>query len=531
MTRQVIFQVPPPSNRPSAFYPVGIMKPVRDLLKHSTIYMIGQILTRFASILMLPLYTHCLVPAQYGVIALLDLTAALLSTLIAGGMIPAISRHHFDGEDEAHFDRVWWTGLTSVTLIATTVCLPMFLFRQTLSDVTLGHGVTNGGWFYTLTAITIVTAAIGQTVDSYLRVKKWSGLFVAISMGRLFLNVGLNVWFLLGLNMGVEGLLLGNLAATVANTLVLLAVFLKTRGAFHLDFPILRQMLQFSRPLIITSLASMMLHEVDRYLMSMYQTLEQVGVYALAHKIGFAVHTLCLLPFLSIWHVSIYEIDGLPNSRQEFHRMFRWFVSGVGVLFLGASLTVHPVLPWITSDDYSKSIDLISVILLGFFVFGLSFHFEVPALLSKRTRLLVPGSIAALAVNIAANIILIPHYGAWGAAWAGVITYAVFSFTILACCRPVQQIRYPLTKSFVKIVALCATFVAVRFGCFPHIGAFAQIAVSVVVCAAWAIVLLGQDGYAWWISRAQTTADATEESFDEASIHEEELVEEPAVVC
>jgi len=488
------------------------MKPVRDLLKHSSIYMIGQILTRMASVLMLPLYTHCLIPAEYGIIALLDLTAALLSTLIAGGMVPAISRHHFDGDDELHFDRVWWTGLTSVTLIASTVCLPMWLFRQTLSDLTLGSDVSNGAWLYTLTALTIVIAAIGQTVDAYLRVLKWSGVFVGISLGRLFLNVGLNVWFLVGLKLGVEGLLIGNLLAATANTVVLLAVFLKTRGAFCIDLPILRQMLQFSRPLIVTSLASMMLHEVDRYLLTMYQTLEQVGVYALAHKIGFAVHTLCLLPFLSIWHVAIYEIDRLPNSQREFTRMFRWFVSGIGILFLGASLTVHPVLPWLTSDDYSQSIDLISVILLGFFVFGLSFHFEVPALLSKRTKLLIPGSIAALIVNISANVLLVPQIGAWGAAWAGVITYAVFSFTILAYCRPVKHIEYPMMTSLAKVLAFCGTFVAVRFGCFPYMGAIGQIAVSVVVCAAWAAVLLGNDFYEWWISRKADIEDSVDDT-------------------
>jgi O-antigen/teichoic acid export membrane protein len=144
------------------------MKPLRDLLKHSSIYMIGQILTRMASVLLLPLYTHCLAPADYGAIAILDLTSALLSTLIAGGMIPAITRHHFDGDSEyfRHHDRVWWTGLTFVTLTAASVCLPMWLFRQVLADVTLGPEVTNGGWFYTLAAATIMVSAVGQTVDA-----------------------------------------------------------------------------------------------------------------------------------------------------------------------------------------------------------------------------------------------------------------------------------------------------------------------------------------------------------------------------
>ena len=50
------------------------MKPVRDLLKHSSVYMIGQILTRMTSVLLLPFYTHELSTADYGVVGILDLT-------------------------------------------------------------------------------------------------------------------------------------------------------------------------------------------------------------------------------------------------------------------------------------------------------------------------------------------------------------------------------------------------------------------------------------------------------------------------
>ena len=335
-------------------------------------------------------------------------------------------------------------------------------------------------------------------------------------MGRLILNVGLNVWFLVGLKMGVEGLLIGNLLAATANTGVLLLIFVRTRGRWSMDSKIGQQILRFSAPLVITSVAAMMLHEADRYLLRIYRSMEQVGVYALGHRIGFAFNTLCLLPFLSIWHVAIYDIEKMPNSDREFSRMFRWFVSGIGVLLLGASLTVYPVLPWLTADSYGESIDLISVILLGFFLFGLSFQFEVPALLSKRTKLLVPGSIVALPVNIGFNVLLIPSLGARGAAWAGVITYAVYSFTILACCRRIKKIDYPWKSSLVTSLGLCGTFIAVRYGCFPSQGPLAQLVVSVAVCAAWAIVLFSNDFYQWWQSRENDMEINIDEPSDQA---------------
>ena len=187
--------------------------------------MIGQILTRMTSVLLLPFYTHALLPSDYGVVGILDLTCAILSTFIAGGMISAVTRHHFDGDNNAHQDGVWWTGLTMVFSVATIIAAPMILGRQVLSDLTLGVEITDGAWFYLLAIATMWFTVVGMILDSYLRVLKWSGVFVVISLGRLIVNISLNVWLIAGLKMGVEGLLLGNLIATVLHTSVLMAVF------------------------------------------------------------------------------------------------------------------------------------------------------------------------------------------------------------------------------------------------------------------------------------------------------------------
>ena len=63
----------------------------RDILKHSGVYGLGQVLSRLASVLMLPLYTHYLRPADYGTIAILDLTAGVVGIIIGGGMVSARS--------------------------------------------------------------------------------------------------------------------------------------------------------------------------------------------------------------------------------------------------------------------------------------------------------------------------------------------------------------------------------------------------------------------------------------------------------
>ena len=473
------------------------MKPVRDLLKHSTIYMIGQILTRLASVLLLPFYTSVLVPAEYGVVGILDLTAAILGTLVASGLVAAVTRYHFDEDDVRHSDAVWWTGLSMVAAICAVLCIPMWLFRHSLAVLTLGPNVpvADGAWYYTLTILTLSFTVFGMMLESYLRAMKWSVTFVAISLSRLILNIGLNVYLMVGLELGVEGLLIGNLVATVLYSVVLFCVFVKTRGSYCVNRPLAVQMVRFATPMVLAALTTMMMHEADRLFLGIWKNMEQVGVYCLAHKIGFAVNTLCLLPFLSIWNVSIYDIERMPDASRMFAKVFGWFVSALGILLLGASLTVHPVLPMLTQDAYGEAIELIAPVLGGFFVFGLSFMFQVPALLTKQTRLVIPGSIAGLTVNIGANWMLIPLYGMWGAAWAGILTYATYSFFILAQCRPVMKINYPWAQATLTVAGFVGTYVGVRFGCFPYIGEWEQLGLSVVVCAVWAAVLFGREGF------------------------------------
>lgn len=507
------------------------MKPVRDLLKHSSVYMIGQILTRMTSVLLLPFYTHALTTADYGVVGILDLTCAILSTFIAGGMISAVTRHHFDGDDRRHHDGVWWTGLTMVFVVATVLAVPMVLGRQTLADLTLGTEITQGAWFYLLAIATMWFTVLGMILDNYLRVLKMSGVFVMISLGRLVVNIGLNVWLIAGMKMGVEGLLVGNLIATVLHTSILMCVFVKTRGGYTINSDIGWQMYRFATPLVFTALGSMLMHEADRYFLRIWESMSEVGVYSFAHKIGFAVNTLCLLPFISIWHVAIYDIERLPNARRIFEDVFGWFTSGLGILLLGASLCVHPVLPMLTPEAYGDAMDLISVVLLGFYVFGLSFMFEVPSLLTKRTRLMLPAAIGGVVATFAANVALIPVLGTWGAAWAGVITYATYSFTILFMCRRAMTLNYPWLRFVGTTSAFIASYVILRYGCFPYIGPVAQIAASVLVCAMWSAVLFGRQGLDFavtWLKHRRQQGGAAPAEQQAVTVSEpatEELVE------
>ncbi len=283
-----------------------------------------------------------------------------------------------------------------------------------------------------------------------------------------------------------------------------------------MDLELGRRMLRFATPLVVAAIAMMLMHEADRYFLRLWQNMEQVGIYSLAHKIGFAVISLCLLPFSSIWHVAIYDIEKLPQSATIFRRVFTNFAAGLGILLLGAALTVHPILPLLTPETYGDAIDLIAVILLGLYLHGMVLMFEVPALLTKQTRLMVPGAIIGLLVNVIANCALIPFIGAWGAAWAGVLTYAAFAFTVLLSCRTAMKIDYPWFRFVLTFLSFCGIYVVARYYCFPHLTPLGQLGTSIGVCGTLTAICFASE-IPWRI--AVPNAAVMQESHSRANEH------------
>ena len=466
------------------------MKSVKDLVKHSSIYGIGQIVSRFASVLLLPLYTRCLSTSDYGCVAILDLTAGILAILIGGGVAQAVVRFHFEDQTENAERRAWWTGFSWVVVCASLIVTPMILCRGLLAELTLDPSVGDGAFFYLLAVSTLWCNTIASLVETWLRVRKWSGVFVVVSFGRLLLNIGLNVWFQVGLDMGVEGLLIGNLIAAALNMLVLVSIFAKTLRGFLFDSALLRRLLGFGSPLIVTALLSLLMHEADRYFLKHYAGLSEVGVYSLAYKIGQAVNMLFLIPFSAIWNVVMYEMADEPEPQKNYARVYEYFTYALLILTLAASLFAYPLLPLLTPGEYSQAVDLIPIILLAYMLYAMHQQFSVPALLAKRTAALIPVSIAGVVVNVVLNLLLVPRFGAAGAAWSSVATYGTFSFVGLYRYRSFDRYPYPFARLLGVSIGVAMTYLVVRFLVLPGLSLPTQLLVAGLATTAWCGILL-----------------------------------------
>ncbi len=463
----------------------------RNLLKHSGIYSLGLILTRLASFLLLPIYTRYLNPADYGTMAILDLTAAVLGTLVGSGIGSAVNRYHFEAHNEVEQDAVWWTGLTFLGLIATALVTPAWLLRTPLAHLTLGPDYDQGSYFYTLVLLTLWCGIVGELPNSYLRVRKWSTLYVGLALSCLLLNIGLNLYFLVILQMGVRGMLLGNLITGAVKTSVLVGIFWCSRGPYALRWPLVRALWHFGGPIAIATLLALTMHQADRYLLRVFLDMDRVGIYSFAYTIGQAINALCLMPFVAIWSVEVYEIAKQPNAKQLYVNIFTYFVYGLALIMFGISLFSKPLLRLLATPVYVEAADLIPIVCLGYVFFSIHEHFKVPALLAKRTSSLLPAYLIAALINIGVNLLAIPLLGIAGSAWTSVLTFATFSFVGLWRYRKIDRYPYPLLRCGLMVVGMSLSYLAEQMITHWYFSSLWTLILAAILWCVWAAVLLG----------------------------------------
>jgi len=213
-----------------------------SVLKHAGIYGLGNVGIRVAGLLLVPLYTYNLSPAQYGIIEYLDLTAMAIGMLFSLGLANAIYRFYYLESSEGDRRRVVSTALLPVLAVSFLVSAILLLaapwiagaifhdarFVHYLRLLFLGFGFN-------------MVAEFGMT---YLAVRQRSARFSAITVAKFVVGALLNVLFLVVWRRGVEGILISNLITNTATGAFLLVAVVRENG-LAFDGALLRRMVAY----------------------------------------------------------------------------------------------------------------------------------------------------------------------------------------------------------------------------------------------------------------------------------------------
>lgn len=213
----------------------------------------------------------------------------------------------------------------------------------------------------------------------------------------------------------------------------------------------------YNVPLMVTTAGFIVYTELDTMMLGYYSGFTETGIYAAAKNIARAA-PLFAVPFgqaAAPLFVRMIKDDG-ALAADFLDRLFRY----VGAVFIPAAAAVAvtaPFLVGVLGPGYSEAVLPLRV--MSIFLVSISFGVVVSPILDflgeapRRARWMM----MSVAANIGLNLVLIPRYGAVGAALATVLTHGPFVFNNLRFLSDkVGLERRRLAASLLPIVAISA---------------------------------------------------------------------------
>lgn len=429
------------------------MSQAQQMVKHSTIYAVGNISRQLVGFIMLPIYTHYLTPADYGVIGLLVFLVSLFEVVLGGHMFQAVPKFYHQEETKLLKNSVVSTALLVTSFFSGVASILMASFSEPLAEVVFGK--EEYSIYIIIFSALIVTHALEQYGLTYLRIVKKPWTYFNFNMIKLGLQLGLNILTIVVLDWGLMGLALSSLISSVIIALALL-IYTVYKTGFLVRRSVALYILKFSWPLWISGLIGLYIGSSNRYFIRIFSSLDEVGLFELAAKFGSIVSVLIWLPFSQYWQTERFEIAKLKNPYPDYSMAFRMITALLVVAGIGVSIFSSVIINIMSAEPFHTAAKAIPYLVIAGIFQCLTIFNNFSFMLTDRTlEVTKNNAVTAIAISVF-YFILIPFYGFVGASVAfalGSIVQYVYALYNGNKLYPLKIRQAPLVMSVLVLLA------------------------------------------------------------------------------
>ena len=215
---------------------------LRNTVKNSFLYSIGNMAGKLSGIILLPLYTKFLPIEEFGLLALLEITYLLILSISGFGIKSSLMRFYWDKDLKGREKSLFYTSYLFNIVISILTILVAFLvlknFSVPLFNITLSRNL-----FLAFISSSLIRILV-DTPMLLMRIQQKAFRQTSLQIMILVVSVGLTVYLIGVRGMGLESIFLAQLIAYLLALLALGKYIFKSID-FKFDGPLLRELLQF----------------------------------------------------------------------------------------------------------------------------------------------------------------------------------------------------------------------------------------------------------------------------------------------
>lgn len=395
------------------------------LIRDSLVYLVVRATSGILNLLSLVIFTNLLTTKDYGIYSFAISIGSSLAAVFFGWLATSYARLHEEKEERT----VEITNSILILYLKSIIfCVLAFLLYFLLTKEQESQNIT----LAISGSIILISILLGyhsialQKFNSSLKKRNYFYLNTSRLIFSLILGAILSPF-------GIEYVLLGTAIGILVSITVLSDLKLLDFNLFTTRDKVTEQKIfTFGFPLIIGAITTAVLDNFDKIIIMSFLDWESLAYYSSAYNISQQSTGV----ILSILYTSSYPhiIKSLSNNDLSLYKN--------RIKFLGISLLIGAVLinfffflfntevstllfPEKMQLETAKIMPWVSIaIAIGCIK---SYFLDLPLLIRKKTWLYTLTIIITAASNIAFNLILIPHFGAIGAAYSSLISFSIGS--------------------------------------------------------------------------------------------------------
>ncbi len=413
----------------------------KELAKNTVIIFIGKICTQFLNFFLLPVYTRVLNTDEYGLFDLYTTCQMLIIYVVYAQIEQAIFRFIVDyrkddkGREEISSTVFAFFAISSIVLA--------MLFGGICEIFEIPYA--------TLLYTNIIFCAMTNILQQYLRglgdnVGYSKGSFVC-AMSTILVNM----LCLLLLNMGVQGMLIGNLSGFLISSVYMLY---RAQAFRYFSFSAvstvrLKELLVYSLPLVPNALSWWIMSASDRMIVSVVLGNSATGLLSVSQKFS-TVYSNMYTMFHMSWSESaslhIAEGDKDHFLQGVINSMLRLFAS----IAIGLILIMPFIFPILIDKEFFKAYYFIPIYILSAFFNVIQGLYSVVYIALKKTKDIAKTTMLAAIINLVVHIVCIRWIGMYAAAVSSVVSYLIISVYRYYDIK--KYVNVPINKQDVGII-------------------------------------------------------------------------------
>ncbi|TVR82547.1 MAG: polysaccharide biosynthesis protein [Chitinophagaceae bacterium] len=452
---------------------------IKKLAGQTAVYGLSSIVGRFLNYLLVPLYTRLFAPQEYGIVTELYAYAGFLAIILIYGMETSFFRY---GRENRQLNISYSTALGSVFSSTVLICFFILVFS---SDISNAIGYSGLEIYIIFFALICGLDSITALPFALLRLQGKAMRFAFVRLSNIFVNLGLNLFFLLLLpglaenylffesiyfeNFGVGYIFLSNLIASVVSLLLLIPEIMKVRSLP--DFSLLRKMFVYAWPIMIIGLAGVVNEMFGRVIMkhlltgSEEQNMTSLGIYGAVYKLAMLV-ALFIQAYRYAAEPFFFSQALKRSAKSDFAHLMHFFIFICGSIFLIVALYID-IFKYFIGERYHEGLFIVPVLLMANIWLGIYYNLSIWYKLSDKTHLGAYVAIAGAFITIVLNIWWVPVFGYAGSAWATLGCYFGMSLISYFFGKQFYHVNYNLLLVFKLLGLSVALYFIAYFFTFP----------------------------------------------------------------